>query len=186
MITIRVRSDVPDLRQPEPWRRIVGCFQRFRGNPHLSFVHYSAQSDHLHSIAETEGTQALSRGMQTFSGMLGKTINRCFRRRGPVFAGRYHAHELKTPTEIRNAIEYVLLNRRKHAADAGCTMPAGWVDDCSTAVTFDGWRRIVVVPQRGDDFGTSPPRTWLLREGWRFAGPLDLETIPGRARPRAA
>jgi hypothetical protein len=185
LLTIRVRSDVPDLRQPAAWNCIVDTFRRFRGNPHLAFVHYSAQSNHLHSIAETEGTKALSRGMQTFTGMLGKSINRCFARTGPVFASRYHAHELKTPTEVRNAVEYVLLNRAKHQAAAGFTMPRGWIDDCSTAITFEGWRSRPAVPERFADFGTSPPRTWLLREGWMFAGPLDLDTIPGRTRDRA-
>jgi hypothetical protein len=193
-ITIRVRADVPDLREDEPWKAIVCAHRRFRGNPDLSFVHYSVMRDHMHSVGEADGKRGLSRGMQAFSSRLAKDLNRCFQRKGPVYAGRYHARELKTPTETRNAIEYTLLNRRKHDAQAGIQHPPDWFDRRSTAAKFEGWRTPLEVPQRFKDYGTSPPRTWLLREGWRLVGSLDLAAIPGRTacpsterpRPRRA
>jgi hypothetical protein len=35
-------------------------------------------------------------------------------RKGKVFADRYHMRILKTPTEVKNALRYVLDNRWKH------------------------------------------------------------------------
>jgi hypothetical protein len=35
-------------------------------------------------------------------------------RTGKVFADRYHMRILKTPTEVKNALRYVLDNRWKH------------------------------------------------------------------------
>jgi hypothetical protein len=186
-VTIRVRDDVPDLRDEKPWETIVRTFRRFRGHPGLSFTHYSVMRTHIHSAGEAEGKDGLSRGMQAFSTRLSKGLNRCFGRRGPVYAGRYHARELKTPTEVRNALEYTLLNARKHAAERGIVYPPDWFDRRSTAAKFDGWRIPLEVPQRFKDYGTSAPRTWLLREGWRLGGgPLDLATIPSRPHGAAS
>jgi hypothetical protein len=185
LVTIRMRDDVPDLRDDEPWETIVRTYRSFRGHPGLSFSHYSVQRTHMHSLGEADGKDGLSRGMHAFSTRLSKGLNRCFRRKGPIYAGRYHARELTTPTAVRNALEYTILNGRKHDAEAGIHHPPDWFDRRSTAAKFDGWRTPLEVPQRFKDYGTSPPRTWLLREGWRLAGgPLDLAAIPGRPRER--
>jgi putative transposase len=180
--TVRVRADVPDLRQPAPWEAIVRTFRAVRGKTPTRFVHYSVQRNHLHGLAESEGRCELALGMQTFCTRFAKSINRCFARTGPVLAGRYHARELTTPTEVRNALQYVLLNARHHAANEGIVLPRGWIDPRSTAAIFDGWREPPLAPQRFSDYGTSPPQTWLLREGWRRHGLLDRDAIPGRHR----
>ncbi|MBC8072805.1 MAG: hypothetical protein IAG13_31075 [Deltaproteobacteria bacterium] len=135
-------------------------------------------SNHLHVIAESDGREALSRGMQAFATRLGKAINRVLERRGSVFAGRYHARALATPTEVRNALRYVLLNARHHAHETGRVLPAQWIDPCSTAVSFDGWARAVPLNELLD-LGTSPARSWLLRIGWRRLGLLDPAEVPG-------
>lgn len=68
-------------------------------------------------------------------------------RRGRVLADRYHAHILRTPSEVRNAVRYVRDNHRKHARGVA---PA-FVDPYTSASDRHG----IVLPD---------PHTWLLRQ----------------------
>jgi putative transposase len=43
--------------------------------------------------------------MKAFSIRLAKGMNRLMRRRGPVLEDRCHAHVLRTPAEVRRAVE---------------------------------------------------------------------------------
>ena len=45
---------------------------------------------------------------------LAKALNRLWRRDRSVFSDRYHDHVLRSPWEVRNAVQYVLNNARKH------------------------------------------------------------------------
>lgn len=181
-VTLRMRDDVPDLRESRCWATIVRTFRSFRGRFGLRFVHYSVLGNHLHAIAEADDRESVSRGMQGFCTRLAKAINDRFDRKGTVFASRYHVRELKTPSEVRYALRYVLLNARHHAQDAGTTLPADWFDRRSTSAIFDGWTDPPRAPQCNSDYGTSPARTWLLRVGWRRRGLLALDDTPGPTR----
>jgi putative transposase len=105
-------------------------------------------------------------------------------RRGSVFAERYHAHVLRHPREVRNAIAYVLSNWRRHREDAHCS---SWpIDPYSSALGFDGWRRDASANVRdhpawrlGDAPPVAAPRFWLLVAGWRRGGLLDPSATPG-------
>jgi hypothetical protein len=88
-------------------------------------------------------------------------------------AHRYHARTLRTPTEVRNAIAYVLLNFRKHLRGA----PG--VDPRSSGRWFDGWSHQTSPVPLG---AIAPSRTWLASAGWRKAGGLiDVNERPGRS-----
>ena len=65
-----------------------------------------------HFVVEAAGAVALARGMQGLTIRLARRLNVLLGRRGKLFAQRYHARPLRTPTEVRNAIRYVLLNGR--------------------------------------------------------------------------
>jgi hypothetical protein len=123
--------------------------------------------------------------MQGLSIRVAKALNRRLRRRGSVFADRYHARALKTPREARFALRYVLLNARKHERGSS-RVPAGFVDGRSSAPWFDGWsrpRELAFVAEVADFGGETPvvaPRTWLLRVGFKRAGPLDPDDEPVR------
>jgi hypothetical protein len=98
---------------------------------------------------------------------IARALNRLWKRSGRVFADRYHAHVLKTPREVRNALAYVLRNASHHGIHL-----AG-PDPCSSGAWFDGWRGHVC------EFVASPmpaARTWLLAQGWRRHGLIDLAT----------
>ena len=110
---------MPSLRTVRLVREIertlaLGCE---RGEFRL--VHYSLQGNHAHLIVEAKDRYALGRGMKAVDSRLARAVNRVFGRSGPVLADRYHVRVLKTPREVRNALAYVLLNARRHAAKAG-------------------------------------------------------------------
>ena len=78
--------------------------------------------------------------MKGLSVRIARGVNAAAKRRGRVIAHRYHVHVLKTPTETRNALRYVLLNRfvHKNRALAGRAEVRGF-DALSSADYFDGW-----------------------------------------------
>jgi hypothetical protein len=88
---------------------------------------------------------------------MARRLNRMMDRRGDVFADRYHAHQLRSPTEVARAIAYVLGNFFVHARRRGEQVAESVDPFCSAA------NDAVAVPL------TSPARTWLLSVGWKRA-----------------
>ena len=116
--------------------------------------------------------------MQGLAIRIARRLNRSVGRKGKLFAERYHARILKTPTEVRNAIVYVLNNSRRHEKG----ISSGWIDPMSSAPWFDGWKW-----QRREPWmrptGERPvvaAGTWLLDVGWRYRGLIRFDEI-GRA-----
>ena len=101
--------------------------------------------------------------------------NKLLHRGVSVGADRYFARALATPREVRNAIRYVLLNRRKHAPQATGLGP------CSSGEWFTGWS--VAVRRSPGPPPTRPPRTWLAAIGRRRHGPIDPGDVPDRLAP---
>ena len=84
-------------------------------NSGLRVQHYSIQKNHIHLIAEADSASAFQKGMQSLTISLGKRLrNRLQLTNGKIFLGRYHAHVLKTPTEVKSALLYVLQNTSRH------------------------------------------------------------------------
>lgn len=75
---------------------------------------FSVQSNHVHLVVEARDRTILSRGMQGLGVRLARAINGLLDTRGKVWRERFHARDLRTPTEVRNALVYVLMNARKH------------------------------------------------------------------------
>ena len=84
-------------------------------------------------------------------------------RRGAVFADRYHAHILRTPTEVANALRYVRGNFAVHAARRGEAVRE-LADEYSSQALINGG-----LPNQQDGPLVSAPETWLLATGWRLA-----------------
>jgi hypothetical protein len=150
--------------------------------------HYSIQGNHIHLIVEAEDARALARGMQGFQISGARRINAAItrrtgrRRRGQVFADRYHPEYLTNPLQVKNALCYVMNNWRKHGEDAH----RGAVDPYSSGKGFDGWDRPV-------DRSISPdeelipvlfPDSWLLSKGWRRHGAISPWAVPGAGPER--
>jgi len=80
---------------------------------------------------------------------------------------------------VRNALAYVLLNARRHAAKAGRAIShALGIDPASSGRWFDGWTT-PRAPRADDAIAVAAPHTWLLSEGWRQQGLLDPDEVPG-------
>jgi putative transposase len=119
--------------------------------------------------------------MQGLASGLARRVNRKLRRRGSLFGDRYHAHSLASPTEVRNAVVYVLKNYEKHAEaipDRG-TEPEDGVDPCSSARWFRGWAQPAEPPELPPPVAEA--RTWLLSTGWMRMG-----LVGRRERPSGA
>jgi len=139
---------------------------------HGSFriLHFSVQEDHLHLIVEADDGRTLGRGIRGLAIRVARAVNRALGRRGAVWGDRYHARALTSPREVRHALVYVLMNRRKHGGEER------GLDPCSSALYFDGWRQpIWTVPPAAP---VVRARTWLAAVGWRRHGLIDFDERP--------
>ncbi len=114
----------------------------------VRIVVFSVQGNHVHLVVEAERSDSLSRAIQGFSIRVAKGLNQMMGRSGRVLDDRYHGHVLRTPNEVRRAVTYVRHNHRKHMAQIGKPLPAGYVDEYSSHAAS------VSLPA---------PKTWLLR-----------------------
>jgi len=67
---------------------------------------------------------ALARGMQALGVRIAKALNRLMQRRGRMFDDHYHSRLLRSPTELVNAIAYVLGNHEHHYGPSRGVDPA--------------------------------------------------------------
>jgi REP element-mobilizing transposase RayT len=176
-------------------REIEASFRKACSRNGFRLVQYSIQDDHAHLLIETDDAERLGCGMKSITARFARAVNRALGRSGPVLRDRYHLEVLETPRQVRNALAYVLLNARRHAAKRlakrakrGTAVPAlpktSVLDAASSARWFEGWRSDVALDR-------SPPRalgwapavgaakTWLLTQGWRRHGLIDPNEIPG-------
>src|SRR6266571_2490683 len=120
------RSRVPDLgwQARRRWFRVIAAALRIGGDRfNVRVIEFSVQGNHIHLLVEAPDRRALARAIQGLSIRVAKGLNRMMGRSGRVFDDRYHARVLRTPTEVRHAIHYVLGNARKHAAERGEAYP---------------------------------------------------------------
>ena len=155
-VTARVRDEAARLRSRECFRVVLHAIGAVRERDGFRIVHFTVQRNHFHAIVEARDEVALARGVQALSIRIARAMNRVLRRGGKVFADRYHAHALKNPTEVANAIAYVLGNSHVHATRRGAAVCLEAADPLSSAAN----RNFVAEPQ-----------TWLLRIGWMWGRP---------------
>lgn len=185
-VTLRVMPDLGRLRRRDCYRAVrralVTVLPRFGA---FRICQLSIQANHIHLIVEASDRTALSRGMASFEVSAARRLNaaitrRCgIRRRGRVFADRYHAAPLRTPTQVRHALNYVLNNWRRHGEDRGSHAA---LDPFATGRTFDGFAdRQGLTPWRADDepLPIAFPTSWLLTKGWRQRGLISTQHVPG-------
>ena len=169
-LTWRFSEDLPNLRRPELVAALRAAFDAGKQRFGFRLVQFSVQANHLHLIAEADDEQALSRGMRALGVRIARGVNRVLGRSGQVFADRYHALHLTTPSQVRNALRYVLNNALHHGLSGA--LP----DPCSSGPAFDGWRDRFV-----HELPWAPvcaARCWLLRVGWLQWGRIGLREVP--------
>lgn len=187
IVTMKVLTGLPSLRRTPLFLEIRKALAAGKDRFGFRLVHFSIQGDHVHLIAEAEDRHSLSRGMQGLSVRFARAVNRHLDRKGRVLRDRFHERVLKTPRAAQFALRYVLLNARKHNPAA---IPCGFVDERSSAPWFAGFARpgslafgASAARQQWARTGVSPSpvvtaRTWLLRVGYRRAGPFDIDESP--------
>ena len=155
-------------------------------------VHISVQNTHLHLICEAASKETLAAGLQRFQISAAKRLNAAISKRrrkqraGRVFTDRYHAEDLGTPRQVRNAIAYVVNNWRRHGVDRGAlfALHDGRLDPYASGLSFTGWREPIPTTPLDAPSGYEPPpvsepATWLLRVGWTKAPPITFLEVPG-------
>jgi REP element-mobilizing transposase RayT len=192
-VIMRASPEVGSLRTRTIMRAIhEATIVVLRHEARFRIVHLSVQRTHIHLIVEAENRVALATGMQAFGISAARNINRVVaersgeKRKGRVFADRYHARILKTPRQVRNTIAYVLNNWRHHGEDK-LEIAKDWViDPFASGVFFIGWKER---DDKGYTYRPPPgyigfvvwqPSLWLLREGWRRWGLISTREVPGQ------
>lgn len=172
-VTLRLCEAAESLRSRRPFHvvrdALIAACTRFG----TQIVHFSVQSNHVHLICEVEDAPSLSRAMKGLGVRIARGLNRLWRRTGSLIADRYHARELKTPREVRNAIHYLLHNARHH----GYSFRGP--DPCSSGIWFDGWGPDAFEAAKSSVGPLPRARAWLLGIGWRRHGPIAV--TPSRA-----
>ena len=160
-VTLRMAAAVWNLRSRRSFRVIEQVLRGGADRFEVRVVQFSIQGNHIHLLVEAPDRVELGRAIKGLSVRLARGLNRMMKRSGRVLDDRYHAHVLRTPTEVRRAIVYIRDNARQHAAARGEAYSASYVDPYSSAARG-----------RDHDVALPAPRTWLCRQGGRpRAGP---------------
>lgn len=177
-VTLKLQEGLPSLRRKDVFKilRAAVGIARKKG---LAVAQFSILSNHVHLILELRGAQ-VGHLFQSLCSSFAKRLNRALKRKGSVFFDRYHVHVLKTPTEVRRALAYVLTNRSVHEGRrTGRMRITVRLDPFSSATVFDPWHALLGRPPDFEPSGwpedvienfmgeiLEPARTWLLTRGW--------------------
>jgi hypothetical protein len=112
------------------------------------------------------------------------TRRRRQKRKGQVFADRYHVRAIDSVRGTRNALCYILNNWRHHPRSArGPRLVDGKLDPYSSAILFAGWKEKTVpeihIPPDYETPCVRAPTTWFLKTGWKLAKPISCFEVPG-------
>ena len=152
-ITLRMRAEVWNLRSRRCFQALRRAFEHGCERFGVRVIHFSVQRNHIHMIVEAADAGSLARAMKGLEVRMARALNRTMKRRGPLFADRYHAHLLRSPREAAHAVRYVLENQVVHARREGAPIPRG-IDPCCSAAPQDRAAPVVV-----------EPLWWMLRVG---------------------
>ena len=196
-ITLRVVGAVGNLRRRCVYQAIREATLTTARRESFRIVHISIQRTHVHLLVEAQDKVVLAKGMQGFQISAAKHLNAAIskgkpgpRRRGTVFPDRYHAVIIRSPTQARHALSYVLSNFRKHQEDRATPMCEWKIDWFSSAVMFPDWAEYGADewflwrgPATYEPLQVFHPKTWLLAEGWKkCSATISCREVPS-ARP---
>lgn len=86
-------------------------------NKGLKVIQFSLQHNHVHLIVEAATNEILTSGMRSITVTMAMGL-----KAGKVQLERYHLHVLKSLTETKNAVLYVLFNKQKHEKGTSSTV----------------------------------------------------------------
>jgi REP element-mobilizing transposase RayT len=187
-------EDVPNLRAVNLAAAVIDAIERANVRKDFRVVHFCILGTHIHMICEAEGAEELANGMRSVNGTIAYALKKRLGRKGKAFAHRFHLHVLRTKTEVRNAVRYVLRNAERHGLhdawpDWGCPGSSGLPrpDPLSTAAWFPYWaeRELVVAPTQIPASVVRPAQCFLMKLAFENA-PLSFAEPIGSASTRKA
>jgi REP-associated tyrosine transposase len=190
-VVMRVVAAIGNMRRRALYKAVREATITAAVRERIRIVHVSIQRTHVHMLIEAEDGLALARGMQGFTISASRHVNTALatgarRRRGSVFADRYHLEVIKSPTRARHALSYILNNWRKHREDQQGLASTWLVDPYSSGIQFPGWQELDEkdfmwpIRETYDPLFVRRPRSWLLREGWKLCGPISARDVPSK------
>jgi REP element-mobilizing transposase RayT len=182
-VTVRMRRDVPRLRNFELVKVLRRAFVKGCRKTGFRICQFSIQGNHIHTICEASDRERLARGMQGWCIRIARGINRTVGREGSLFDDRYHAEVITSPRQVRNTLCYVLQNARRHGERLDRKYHG--IDPFSSAWWFDGWTddrwRHGLDPPDPEP-PVAPARSWLLTTAWRRHRCIAVDEVPAAAR----
>ncbi|MCC6806669.1 MAG: hypothetical protein IT381_04540 [Deltaproteobacteria bacterium] len=173
-VTMRFCRGVPTLRTRRQFGLLKRAFAK-HGAAAVGFrlIHFAVLGDHVHLLCEADSKQWLTRGVRALAISIARLINVDGVRKagcsldprhgewstrhgwiGQVFAERYDAHVLGTPTEMANCLTYLFNNAKNHFGQINETRIA--IRDASgttRSLSIDSFTSFAAVR------GTDPPLT---------------------------
>ncbi|MDZ4774008.1 MAG: transposase [Planctomycetota bacterium] len=168
-VTLRLENGLESLRKRRTFSLVREALAAGSNRFGARLVQYSVMTNHLHLVLEIESEYSLAAAIKGLCVRMARALNALWARTGNVFASRYHVRALKTPSEVKNALVYVLRNAVHHG------IHFVGLDPFSSAVWFDGW---MDAAHRAREWFASPlprARTWLLAHGWRRQGLIEVD-----------
>jgi putative transposase len=206
-VTLEVNEEVPNLRAANMAPVVSDAIGRANRRVDFRVVHVCLLGKHVHSICEADSPEALASGMKSLNGTIAKAVNERLGRKDRVIANRFHLHVLRTMTEVRSAVQYVLRNAERHglheswhgggegsgrgrSETAALALPRP--DPSSTAAWFPYWaeRELLVAPTQIPASVVRPAQCYLMKLAFEsaplsFAAPMRNATGAPRRRSRA-
>jgi len=172
-VTLKIREGLPSMRKRRAFRAVLRAFAGGKlgveGVGGFRLTQFSVLGNHMHLMLEADSREHLTSGMTGLKTRIALALNKVWGREGQVFMERYHKVILSNPSQVRNALYYILHNGRKHEILGLERGP----DPCSSARWFDGWKE--VLPDSPLPGCLAPAQSWLLCRGWRRRGLLPLD-----------
>jgi hypothetical protein len=179
-ITIKIRSDVPNLRDPEIFDVFEKATLRARRFG-LRIIHFMVLTHSIELICEFKKQEELERSFKSLNTSLAIALKkfvelkRGLKHQGPIFLGRFHMKVLKTPLEVRHAIRDLYLKSSFELKQKATP------DFYSSAAVFGAWKDLLKEEwsQQFEDMSfdeahkekirhiTAIPQFWLTQTGWR-------------------
>jgi putative transposase len=204
-VTLEVNEEVPNLRAANMAPVVSDAIGRANRRVAFRVVHICLLGTHVHMICEADGPEALASGMKSLNATIAKAVNKRLGRRGRVIASRFHLHVLRTKTEVRNAVQYVLRNAERHGLHeawpgrvggtgrgdgemAALGMPRP--DPLSTAAWFPHWaeQELLVAPTQIPASVVRPAQCYLMKlalEGAPLSFAVPMRSASGTPRQRS-
>jgi putative transposase len=188
-VVLRVTPKIGRLRKRETYAALREALITVLPRENFQVVHISIQQTHVHLLVEANDRMALARGMQGFQISAAKRLNAAVtevgakRRKGCVFTDRYHAELITSPRQARHCLAYVLNNWRRHKEHRAAFASEWRIDPFASGDSFTGWGELadasVLWPSTYRSLPVRPPRSWILRAGWKRHGLIGTSETPG-------